>query len=247
MVKRLVLFICLLFLVQAAPAENPRTTIKRGIEYYQGEEYEKALSEFLMSMQKAPGREEAEFDLGTALYKLQKYPESMGAFAKVLEKENPELAGDAWFNLGNSLVKDGKLKEAVDAYKNALVLNHRDMDAKYNLETAMRMMKMQQQQQQQQKGESQDSTDQKKSEERQQQQQKNDEEQKQEDQESRQSQSEQESQQDSTQAQPQQQEGEMSEEEAMQLLQAMETDELEAVKEKLRRQFGEPKRVEKDW
>jgi len=39
----------------------------------------------------------------------------------------------------------------------------------------------------------------------------------------------------------------MSKEEALQVLQAMENDELEAMREKLKRQFGEPKRTQKDW
>jgi len=243
------------FLAGDLSAAGPRKTVSKGIDYYNAEEYDKALAEFLTGVQNAPERDEVSYDVGTAFYKLQKYPEAMSAFSKTIEGQSPEVIGDAWYNLGNALVNDGKLEEAIGAYSNSLKVNHTDMDAKYNLETVRRLMKMQQQQQQQQGGES-DST--------QQQQQQNQQPEPQDGQgdnakpEPNEDQQENEQQaqnnpnsdgepQDST-SQPKPEDmNEMSEEEAQQLLQAMQGDELDAIKEKLRRQFGKPKRVEKDW
>ncbi len=232
-------------------AGNPRETVKKGIDLYNDKEYDRALAEFMAARQEAPDREELDYDLGAALYKLQKYPEAMGAFAKVIEKEEPELAADAWYNLGNSLAQAGKFEESLGAFKNSLRLRSDDEDAKYNLETVLRMMQQQQQQQQQQQGGEQDSTQQQEQQEQQQQQKQQNEEKKEEEQQQQQQQQEQQEQSppDSTQQAQQQEEQdtEMSEEEAMQLLQAMENEELEAMKEKLKRQFGKPKRAEKDW
>jgi hypothetical protein len=51
--------------------------------------------------------------------------------------------------LGNTYLQLGDLKYAIDSYKNALVLNHRDFDAKYNLEFALEQWKRLQSQTQQ--------------------------------------------------------------------------------------------------
>jgi Ca-activated chloride channel family protein len=249
------LIICSVFLtVGNLFAAGPRGTVRKGVDFYNSEEYDKALAEFLAGMQDAPDRDELSYDVGTAFYKLQKYPEAMSAFSKSIEGQNPAIASEAWYNLGNSLVNDGNLEDALGAYKNSLILNHGDIDAKFNLETVRRLVQMQQQQQQE-SGES-DSTQQNKDQEQQaEKQQGEDEKQKSEPNEDekedeQQAQNDQDSEgepQDST-GQPQPEElGDMTEEEAQQLLQAMQGDELEAIKEKLRRQFGEPKRVEKDW
>lgn len=255
--SRLILIFFSVFLVfAAAQAENPRETVKKGINLYNDKEYDRALAEFMAARQDAPDREELDYDLGAALYKLQKFPEAMGAFAKVLEKEKTELAANAWYNLGNTLAQAGKLEESLGAYKNSLRLRSGDKDTKYNLETVLKMMQMQQQQQQHESCESDscESCDEEKKEQKQQEnqeQQKQDEEKKEEEQQQQQQQQQEQDEQsppDSTNmAQQDSLRSEMSEEEAMQLLQAMENEELEAMKEKLKRQFGEPKRVEKDW
>ncbi|MBT3233768.1 MAG: tetratricopeptide repeat protein [Calditrichaeota bacterium] len=249
---RLLLIVLFAFLTfSTVLAEKPREAVRKGIDLYHDKEYDRALAEFMAARQDAPDREELDYDLGAALYKLEKYPEAMGAFAKVLEKEEPELAADAWYNLGNTLARSEKFEESLGAFKNSLRLRSDDEDTKYNLETVLKMMQMQQQQQQQQQeGGEQDSTQQQEKQDQQEQQkQEQNEEQKEEEQQQQQEQEEQSPPDSTQQAQPQEEENEseMTEEEAMQLLQAMENEELEAMKEKLKRQFGKPKRAEKDW
>jgi len=223
-------------------ADTPRGSVNKGISHYNKDEYDKALAEFLAGLEKKPERGEIQFDAGTAYYKLNKMPDAVNSFSKALENEKPEVAAKAWYNLGNSLAGAQKLKEAVGAYKNSLRLKHDDADAKHNLETVLRMMQMQQQQQQNQQSD-QDSTKQ----DQQQQAQADSTRQAQQDStQQAQADSLQQAQQDSS-GRADQNKNEMSEQEAMQLLQAMENDENEAVKDKLRRQFGEPKRAEKDW
>ncbi len=224
-------------------AVNPRSTTQDGLDLYNNEEYDKALAEFMAALESAPDRKELPYNIGTTLFKLGNYPEAQGAFSKALDGKDPEIAADAWYNLGNAQVQAGNLEEALTSYKNALRVRHDDMDAKYNLESVLKMMQMQPPQQQQ--CQQCDSTcqDKKDQDQQQQQQQKEQEEQQQA------SQSEQINQadQDSTGQSAQPQETEMTPEEAMQLLQALENDEQEAQKEKLKRQFGQPKKVEKDW
>jgi len=222
----------------AAFADNPHSAVRRGLSHYDREEYDKALAEFLAGVQLAPDRPETRYDHGTALYKLQNYPQAAESFARAAEK-GEKLSPDAWFNLGNSLFKAGKMPESVGAYKNALRLNHQDKDAKHNLEMALRAMQMQQQQPQQ-------GNQQKQQQQKQDQQQQ----QKQDQQKQQPAQAQPDSArmgQDSTAQKQPQKPGEMTKEEALQILQAMENDEQEAQKDKLIRQFGEPRRGGKDW
>ena len=224
--------------------DNPRKAASKGVEYYNQEEYDKALAEFMAGASAAPDRSELKYDIGAALYKLNDFQQASGAFAQAFNEDNPKLAADAWYNLGNAMFKSGELDKAIQAYKNSLILDHKDEDSKYNLELALMLQQMQQQQQQQQQCDSTcDSTCQQEqhtkpqpSDSTQQQQQ----------------QQPQQADQDSLsnkeqQPQPQEKETDMTPEEALQLLQALENDEQEAQKEKLERQFGKPKRVEKDW
>lgn len=227
---------------------NPRSATREGLNLYENEEYDKALAEFLAAMESAPDRKELPYDVGTTLYKLGNYPEALKVFAQALDGENPDIAADAWYNLGNAQVKNGNLKEALTSYKNALRVRHDDMDAKHNLESVLRMMQMQPPQQQQSQQSDSTSNDDEQQQQKQQQQQQqqsqpeSDQEQKQTSSPEQMTQAEEDSS-----GQSSQQPTEMTPEEALQLLQALETDEQEAQKEKLKREFGQPKKVEKDW
>ncbi len=227
-------------------AGNPRAAARKGVELYQQGEYDKALAEFLAAKEDSPERMEIPYDIGAALYKLENYPNALGAFAKALSRDNPRIAADAWYNLGNALVKNGKLKEAVDAYKHALRIRHDDLDAKHNLETVLKMLEMQQQQQRQQSQQS-DSTAQAQQQPQTQQPDSTEQQQQEAQMQNPQPSEASPAEQDSTDRAQSERQTEMTPEEALQLLQALENDEQEAQKEKLKRQFGRPKRVEKDW
>jgi len=245
------LVVALLFVVTIPLyAASPRSSAAKGVKHYGQEEYDKALTEFMAGLEKAPNSPELKYDLGSALYRLQQFPQAAEAFNNAAAKKDPKLASDAWFNLGNSLYSAQKFDDAVKAYKNSLILNHDDKDAKHNLELALRAKKMQQQQQQQ-DNQNQDKKEQQKQdqqqEQKQQQKQQDDKKKEEEQQQKQAAQDSSQAKQDSTEQQMEPQNGPMSKEEALQLLQAMEQDEQDAQKQKLIRQFGEPKRTSKDW
>ena len=61
----------------------------------------------------------------------------------------PELSPVAAYNLGNTLYQTEKYEEAAAAYRRSLLTNPEDLDAKRNLELALRALEQQQQQPQQ--------------------------------------------------------------------------------------------------
>ncbi len=239
------LFIKTLIIISpsVASAVSPRQSVDKGIKHYNKEEFEQALTEFLAALEKSPNRPEIRYDLGTALYKLQQYPQAAEALSKAASTNDPKIASNAWFNLGNAMFNAQKLDEAVAAYKQALKLNHRDEDAKHNLELALRMKQILEQQPNESKS---DSTKQQRQ--QQQGQQKEQQQQKGQQEQQKVEQAQVDSmKQDSLKDQQEFQNSPMSREEAQRLLQALEQEEQEAQKEKILRTMGEPKRVEKDW
>ncbi|MBR4218418.1 MAG: VWA domain-containing protein [Bacteroidales bacterium] len=125
---------------------NAAEKMKKAAEGYQNAEinYRKA-------MEKTKSYDKANYNLGTALYRQGKYGDAEESFRFVSQQESSdkELRAKAFHNLGNSLLQQQKYKESIDAYKNALKLDPKNMNTKYNLEYARKKMIAQQQQQQQ--------------------------------------------------------------------------------------------------
>lgn len=87
------------------------------------------------------------YDTGNALYRLGRYDEAAGSYHEALGSP-PDLRRRAYYNLGNALFKGAEaaddpragLRQAVSAYEEALVLAPDDIDAKWNLELALRRL-----------------------------------------------------------------------------------------------------------
>ena len=143
---------------------------------YTEDKYEKALELYQEAQTRNPDSDTLAYNLGNTLYKLGRFDEAAGQYGKILEKESPALTPRAVYNMGNTLFQMGRqaqnqefLKQALEAYKQSVVLDPDDEDSKYNYELTRRLIKEQQQQQQNQ----QNQEDQKKDDEQQNQQQQN--------------------------------------------------------------------------
>jgi Ca-activated chloride channel homolog len=94
---------------------------------------------------------DAQFNLGDALYKQDKFEDAGKSFIENANKvDDRAKKSNSYYNLGNSLLNSKKIEESIDAYKNSLKLNPGNMEAKYNLAYAQDLLKQEQEQQQQQ-------------------------------------------------------------------------------------------------
>ena len=104
---------------------------------------------------------EAEFNLGDALFKQGRYDDARQKFESIIEdpKTPPAIKGYAHFNIGNAHLQEfaqdpqenkDKIDESIESYKQALRMNPKDANARFNLEFARNLKQKQQQQQQQQ-------------------------------------------------------------------------------------------------
>lgn len=135
-------FLAAAFLLMAsAYTQNDKTLLRRGNEAFSKGEYAAAADLYSRSRKKNPDNPSTGFNLGAALYRMG-YNDSVRHVLQEVLKQNPskELAAKTWHNLGNSYLAERKPREAIEAYKNALKLNPRDEDTRYNLAYAQRMI-----------------------------------------------------------------------------------------------------------
>ena len=138
-------------------------------ELFEQQQYEEALKQYLDYYgQKAdqPGAAQ-DPDVGALAYNIGNTYAVLGDaekaqefYEKALQSGNPEAMQRANFNLGNLNMGAQNPGEAVKKYIDYLKANPEDVDAKRNLELALRMLEQQQQQQQNQENQDQENQDQ---------------------------------------------------------------------------------------
>lgn len=215
-------------------AQQESPDVRLGNKQYNDSNYVDAEVNYRRAVDKNDQSFEAHYNLGDALFRQEKYPEALEQYAKaaqILQNDDTSRKeqvasrmADTYHNMGNALYAQQQYDKAVAAYQQSLRLNPKDNDTRYNLVKAMQQLQQQQQnqnqeqQQDQQQNQQNDSTQQQQPPQQQQQQQQP----------------------------PQQSEEQMDKETAEQILQALEQDEQET-QEKLQRQQGKKRRVEKEW
>lgn len=129
-------------------SQNKKTHIREGNKLYKEKKYNDAEVEYRKSLALEKKNHKAIFNLADALYKQEQYDSAAAKFSAIANQNiDQETTAKAYHNLGNSLLKNKNYKESIDAYKQSLRINPKDMDSKYNLEYARKMLIAQQQQQ----------------------------------------------------------------------------------------------------
>lgn len=229
-----------------AGAEDFLDKIEQGNKAYHEGQYDQALENYGLAEPDLPESPELEFNIGTTLYQQGRYEEAEERFTKALNSTDINVEQAAHYNLGNTHFKAQDYPKAIDSYQKALELNPDDMDAKYNLELARKMlkenMKPNQQNQQQQKQQQQQNQQQNQQNKQDQQDQKD----QQQDQQNQQQDQQQNQQQQQDQQQKMQKPKPISKEDAERILNALRDDEQE-IQKKIRRDKGQSEYNGKDW
>ena len=220
-------------------AQNKKSFLREGNQLYSDSSYNEAEMKYRKSLEKDQDYFNASFNLADAVYKQERYEESSALFDAL--KDNAPTETDlakVYHNLGNSLVKEQKLEEAIDAYKSSLRINPKDKDTRHNL--AITHKQKQQQEKEQENKDEKDEQEQDKEGE-------NKEEEK-EDKEKEQSQEKKEQQEEKKENKPEEKKEEMSKETAEKMLEAIQQKEKE-LQEELQKKKVKGKRVKvlKDW
>jgi Ca-activated chloride channel homolog len=133
--------------------------VEKGNRLYREGKYEEAAAAYQRVVQSGDASPQVYYNLGTALLALGRYDEADTHFQRALEGVDPELRERAFYNLGNRFLQDARarsdlrqqgtlLDAAIEAYKRTLRIDPADVAAKWNLEMALREREENEQQQQ---------------------------------------------------------------------------------------------------
>lgn len=233
-------------------AQNPAKLLRDGNKAYHKEDFETAEKKYLEANEKSEDTFKSGFNLGTALYKQEKYEEAAKQFESMSKiTDDKEMKAKAYHNLGNSLFKQEMLNESIEAYKNALRNNPKDADTRRNLAKALQMLQ-EQEEQEQQDGDDEDENEEEKDQEKDENQDGENEEEEQDnenqenDQQEEDKNEEQNKEQEQKEKEQEQRENELSKEEAERMLDAIKNEEEDLLQE-LQKRKGQKINIEKDW
>ena len=234
--KYLLFTVLLIAFFLPAQAQNKKKLLRDGNREYSKSGFNDSELSYRKAIDIDPAYLDAEFNLGDALYRQDKFEEANEKFKKLSSNElKNNNRAEAYYNLGNSFLKSNKLEEGIEAYKDALRLDPSNLEAKHNLAYAQDQLQQQQQQDQDDKKDQNDNQENK------------------EDDPSSQDQQDQEKQDDnkeekSQDQQEQESEQRMSKEDAERLLQALAADEKE-VQEKVKKAKAAKQKIRtlKEW
>jgi len=152
--------LCLLLVHTTMLGQEEREYIRKGNRLYKKSEFAGSEGMYRRAQSQDRSTYDSGFNLGDALYKQGRFGEAADEFKKTASGTDDSLKqAQSFHNLGNSLLKDQKFDESIEAYINSLKLDPENKETKYNLAYAQDQLKKQeeqQKQQQQQKDQQQD-------------------------------------------------------------------------------------------
>lgn len=128
-------------------AESLASKNREGNRLFAQGKYEDAEKAYLDAQVKNPGRPEVLYNLGNALIKQNKQDQGIQSLRQSIDKGDTGTKKNSWYNTGNALFSMGRFRDSAEAFIQALRLDPADHDAKHNLELALKELKQQQQNQ----------------------------------------------------------------------------------------------------
>lgn len=244
-----------LAMIQVIPGSGPKQQGRTGNDHLKQEQYaeaEIAYQEGLSTYQSSEEIDQTYYglqnNLGLSLHRQESFEEASRAFeAALAHAPNADAVTRSAFNAGNNAFTRQQLENALEHYQTALLADPENEDAKFNFEFVSRQLQ-QQDQQQESGGDEQQENEQDEEQEGEQNEEQNEEQQGEQSQEQEQNdQGQNDSEQPGQQGeQNQPREVPLTREQAERILEALENEEEELLRE-LQKMEGRPRRVAKDW
>ena len=131
-------------------AQSERKITRKGNTHYETGNFIDAEINYKKALAKNADLLEAQFNLGDALVKQERFDEALESFEKVCAStEDQNLKANALHNKGNVLLSQQDLEGAIESYKDALRINPKDHETRYNYAYVKKLLDEQQQEQNQ--------------------------------------------------------------------------------------------------
>ncbi len=124
---------------------------KEGAELYEEGKLDEALVAYTQAQEESPDASEIQYNIANVHYRKEEMDKALDGY-RTARSGSDEVQRRSHFNTGNVLYKGEKFPDAVAAYKEALKIDDQDIEARQNLELALRKNEEQQRQQEQEGG-----------------------------------------------------------------------------------------------
>jgi len=131
----------LILMVVMGPFDRPNPGVEQGNRLMKDGKFNEALKKYEGEEKRLKDKPELSYNKGLAQYNKKDFPKAREEMARSLKISDTQAKQNAFYNLGNNAFRMENYSDAVEAFKEALLLNPSDMDAKINLELAMKKMK----------------------------------------------------------------------------------------------------------
>ena len=143
-------FVCISIL----SAQSERKITRNGNSQYDSGNFVDAEVNYKKAIEENSNLLEAQFNLGDALVKQERFDEALASFDLVSSTtDDPELKANALHNKGNVLLQQQDFEGALESYKDALRVNPKDHQTRYNYAYAKQQLAEQQEQEDQEESE----------------------------------------------------------------------------------------------
>ena len=142
-------------------AQVDKREVRRGNRDFKKENFKEAELDYFRGLAKDSLSFAANYNMANTLYRQGNYDQALKHLEKIAEMAaDSPVAADYYYNLGNVAMAKEDYQKAVDAYKQSLLRNPADLEAKENYIYAKEKLKQQQNQNQDQQQQNQDQQDQ---------------------------------------------------------------------------------------
>lgn len=132
------IFIPLIFIAGIAKAQELNKIILQGNEAYQKADYKTATGAYEKALQMEPNNIPGKYNLANALYKQNQFENAAANYLSIIQNTTDHSTlSKTWYNLGNSFIKQKKIQDAINAYRQSLLLDPADNDTRENLQKAI--------------------------------------------------------------------------------------------------------------
>lgn len=122
-----------------------------GRRLYDAGKYAEAMAAYGRGRAEEPDNPVLAFNVGDTLLAMGKTDEALAEYRKALASKDPKLTARTHYNIGNAYLQKQDFRRAVDAYRQSLLQDAAQKDAKRNLELALQKLKEQQEKKKQSK------------------------------------------------------------------------------------------------
>ncbi|HEX4850962.1 MAG TPA: tetratricopeptide repeat protein [Puia sp.] len=127
-----------LFVCTSAIAQNENSQIRKGNRFYKQKQYDQSEKAYQKALTESPENPTAQYNLGNTEYRKNNLEDAVKSFdASGEHSPDTTMKLKSYYNKGVALIKQQKLDESIEAWKNALRLDPTDVESRENLEKAL--------------------------------------------------------------------------------------------------------------